>query len=297
MGSVDLEPGISLSLEPGEKHDLEVPITFGNYWVLCRNTKQVINIPVATGSAVDSLPGSTSKLAVSFKESDAPVRVFPCNEGRIDLTVTNDSASDLDIVFAKARDAAWTDAALVSSLQEFRDMFAEEMVSPDESFSIENIRIIFTDIKSSTEMYERLGDSKAFYLVKEHFKILKDVVSANGGAVVKTIGDAVMAVFTSPRNALVDAKSMIEAFEQAQNRARMENAVIVKVGVHLGPCIAVTLNDRLDYFGTTINIAARIQGLSDGRDVMISQRLFDEGDAVGLFGHGQWKWDTFTTSL
>ena len=126
------------------------------------------------------------------KESDAPVRVFPFNEGRIDLTVTNDSASDLDIVFAKARDAAWTDAALVSSLQEFRDMFAEEMVSPDESFSIENIRIIFTDIKSSTEMYERLGDSKAFYLVKEHFKILKDVVSANGGAVVKTIGDAVM---------------------------------------------------------------------------------------------------------
>ena len=90
---------------------------------------------------------------------------------------------------------------------------------------------------------------------------------------------------------------MIEAFEQAQNRARMENAVIVKVGVHLGPCIAVTLNDRLDYFGTTINIAARIQGLSDGRDVMISQRLFDEGDAVGLFGHGQWKWDNFTTSL
>ena len=97
MGSVDLEHGISLSLEPGEKHELEVPITFGNYWVLCKSSKQVVNMPVSTGSAVNSLPGSTSKLSVSFRETDETIRVFPFNDGRLQLRVTNDSARGLDL--------------------------------------------------------------------------------------------------------------------------------------------------------------------------------------------------------
>jgi class 3 adenylate cyclase len=128
----------------------------------------------------------------------------------------------------------------------------------------------------STELYERFGDAQAFALVKEHFHIMERIVRANDGGIVKTIGDAVMAVFVDPRDAMRSAVEMIEAFDDLETARRLKDSIVVKVGIHHGPCIAVTLNERLDYFGTTVNIAARVQGLSDGRDVMASGAMFAE---------------------
>ena len=117
------------------------------------------------------------------------------------------------------------------------------------------------------------------------------------GAIVKTIGDAVMAVFTDPREALHTAVDMIESFEDLDTATKLKNAIIVKVGIHHGPCIAVTLNERIDYFGTTVNIAARVQGLSDGRDVMASGAIFTESNATEYLKEKGWSNEPFTTSL
>jgi len=106
-----------------------------------------------------------------------------------------------------------------------------------------------------------------------------------------------MAVFHTPGQALGAARAMIEAFEDEEIRSQTQNQIIVKVGVHLGPCIAVTLNERLDYFGTSVNIAARVQGLSDGRDIMVSERVFLEAQASKLFENSRWSWEKFDTSL
>jgi class 3 adenylate cyclase len=46
--------------------------------------------------------------------------------------------------------------------------------------------------------------------------------------------------------------------------------VVLKVGIHRGAAIAVTLNERLDYFGQTVNIAARVQSLSDAREICLT---------------------------
>ena len=167
------------------------------------------------------------------------------------------------------------------------------MLSPSESFSIRNLSFVFTDLKSSTEMYETLGDSKAFYLVKEHFKIMEEVVTEFDGGVVKTIGDAVMAVFQTAGQALAAARSMVERFEVYNAEHQTQNQIIVKIGVHSGPCIAVTLNDRIDYFGTSVNIAARVQGLSDGRTVMVSDSVFREARPED---NPLWQWERFETS-
>jgi len=50
----------------------------------------------------------------------------------------------------------------------------------------------------------------------------------------------------------------------------------LKAGLNTGPCIAVTLNDRLDYFGSTVNMAARLEGLSSGVDVIISRSVYED---------------------
>ena len=213
------------------------------------------------------------------------------------ITITNTERGKKVMTFARLGPQRWPSAAAVSSLQDFRDLFSSEMLSLNETFSIENLGFLFTDLKGSTEMYERLGDAQAFALVKEHFYIMERLVREHNGAVVKTIGDAVMAVFTDPRDALRTAVEMIEAFDDFETAQRLKNAIIVKVGVHHGPCIAVTLNERIDYFGTTVNIAARVQGLSDGRDVMASGVIFEESGAADYLKEKRWASESFTTSL
>jgi class 3 adenylate cyclase len=108
--------------------------------------------------------------------------------------------------------------------------------------------------------------------VRQHFAFLAEVVRHADGAVVKTIGDAVMAAFADPVKA-VSAALAIQARVSEFNAAQGEPAISIKLGLHQGPCIAVTLNDRLDYFGSNVNLAARLQGESRGGDIVLSETL------------------------
>jgi class 3 adenylate cyclase len=132
-----------------------------------------------------------------------------------------------------------------------------------------SLAILFTDLLGSTQLYNEIGDAPAFGAVMNHFTVLRRAIDEGGGALVKTIGDAVMAVFRDPAGA-VRAALRAQA-ELAAPAAEGVQPLHLRAGIHLGPCIAVTLNDRLDYFGSTINLAARLEGLSSGSDVVISE--------------------------
>jgi class 3 adenylate cyclase len=134
---------------------------------------------------------------------------------------------------------------------------------------VKDIALLFTDLKGSTALYDQMGDLNAFALVQQHFDRLQDVTTRHNGAIIKTIGDAVMAAFLEPADAVAAALAMrteIAAF----NAKRPERALILKIGVHKGAAIAVTLNERLDYFGQTVNIAARVQSLAGADEIYIS---------------------------
>ncbi len=268
VAGFDLEPGITIELDRGESHYLKAELREGNYFVFVSGERKALNLVVAAGKAP-----ATQKITWEYKNNLPLLTIAVATEGPAEIVITNRERGRRTMTFARLAPQHWPSAAAVSSLQDFRDLFSSEMLSPNETFSIENLGFLFTDLKGSTEMYERLGDSQAFALVKEHFYIMERLVREHGGAIVKTIGDAVMAVFTDPGQALHTAVEMIEAFEDMETATKLKNAVIVKIGVHHGPCIAVTLNERIDYFGTTVNIAARVQGLSDGRDA-VADRLY-----------------------
>jgi class 3 adenylate cyclase len=154
----------------------------------------------------------------------------------------------------------------------FHERFSDDVLSAEESLAIRHVAILFTDIKGSTRLYEELGDSAAYRLVREHFKVLFSVIEARHGVVVKTIGDAVMGSFRSPADALLAALEGQKKME-ALKVPGSGDAVIVKMGLHAGPAIAVTLNDRFDYFGQTVNRAARIQGLAGDRELFFSEAV------------------------
>ena len=159
------------------------------------------------------------------------------------------------------------------SNQTFRDIYRTDMLDVDQGLKITSLTFLFTDLKGSTGLYERVGDLVAYDLVRAHFRLLQEIVASEAGAVVKTIGDAVMATFSTPDRALAAALRMRDAMPDIKDSSGVEE-LLLKIGIHEGPCLAVTLNDRLDYFGQTVNIAARVQGLA------VSTSIFATGPVV-----------------
>jgi len=158
--------------------------------------------------------------------------------------------------------------------QTFRDLFRSEVIRGREGLGVKDIALLFTDLKGSTALYDRIGDLNAFALVQQHFDRLQSVTVRHDGAIIKTIGDAVMAAFLDPAEAVGAALAMREEIASF-NRGQPDKELILKIGIHKGAAIAVTLNERLDYFGQTVNIAARVQNLADADEIYVSKDVYD----------------------
>jgi adenylate cyclase len=162
-------------------------------------------------------------------------------------------------------------AARVTNWQEFRDLFAHEVISPAEEITVGSQVVLFTDLRGSTAMYRSIGDARAYALVRDHFAILTEVVRNHHGTVVKTIGDAVMACFSRVDEALEAVRDMNRKLADDMRAVPLT----LKASLHAGPCLAVNANDRLDFFGTTINLAARMVSCCQGGDLVVSDELYD----------------------
>jgi class 3 adenylate cyclase len=173
----------------------------------------------------------------------------------------------------------WSDqaatAADVTTLQVFRDLFSTEVLRPGEQISVGSTTLMFTDLRNSTKLYREIGDAPAFGRVREHFEILETVVASEGGAIIKTMGDAVMAAFRKPVSAIRTYWAV-----QKEIMRRGDPPLSIKVGIHYGPCIVVNLNDRLDYFGSTVNIAARLPSFSNGGEAIFSEAIRNDPEAL-----------------
>ena len=159
--------------------------------------------------------------------------------------------------------------------QAFRDAFALHELAPDLKLKLRSITLMFTDLKGSTALYDREGDLAAYRLVQDHFVALKEVVRTHSGAMIKTMGDAVMAAFPNGNDGAAAAIAMMAAMRDLGS-ARHDDDVGLKVGLHAGPALAINAGNNLDYFGQTVNIAARVQGLADAGDICVTGALNDD---------------------
>jgi class 3 adenylate cyclase len=156
--------------------------------------------------------------------------------------------------------------------QSFRELFRMQAWAPDMKLKIKSLTVLFTDLKGSTDMYGRVGDITAYDVVQKHFDLLTQVVREHHGALVKTMGDAIMATFSNSQDGVLAALAMV-ARVQELNRGQTQELGL-KVGVHEGAALAVTADERLDYFGQNINLAARVQGLAEAGEVWVTEAVF-----------------------
>ena len=252
-------------LPAGDKRELNIPLESGNYRLRTLELKGSLDVKVS--------PDGETSAPVTLSEngwSQEPLHVAE----RFSLLLHNETDAEQLLILERME---WSDqattAAEVTSLQMFRDLFATEALRPGEQISVGTLTILFTDLKHSTQLYREIGDATAFGRVMSHFDVVRKSIAEHDGAIVKTIGDAVMAVFRSAADALC---AMLEVQEQLAAPADGSLPLTLKAGLNTGPCIAVTLNDRLDYFGSTVNMAARLECLSSGSDVIISRSVYED---------------------
>lgn len=216
--------------------------------------------------------------------------------GSRDVSVTNSSSADIVVALENADWTAQTvTAAKVTAMQEFRDLFSSEVLSPGQKIDIGHVTILFTDLKGSTMLYETVGDSSAYGQVRNHFEFLTQHIAGNSGSIVKTIGDAVMAVFHKPEDALRAALAIQENLAAFNQTAKEE--IVLRIGLYSGAAIAVNSNDRLDYFGRTVNIAARIQGQGEGGDIVISRDVLAQPMSASLLAGRDLEFEEFSAVL
>jgi class 3 adenylate cyclase len=168
-------------------------------------------------------------------------------------------------------------AADVTALQAFRDLFSSEVLADGIELAVRSLTIVFSDVVGSTEMYGQTGDARAFRLVREHFDALREVIVLRRGAIVKTIGDAVMAVFADPRDAVEAALQFGDAVAPLR----------LRVGMHRGPCIAMRANDHLDYFGATVNLASRVGHAAGPGEVLMTAAIADDARVAEILPPGE----------
>ncbi len=247
-------------LQPGESAELEIDIAHGAYNLRTLEPGAMVEIDYEGGGFPEVIAGDGDMQA---GEQAAPGKALLRNDSNKRLTLLIKRREWLDNILT---------ADKVSTLQAFRDLCGNQVLRVGDDAAIEHITLMFSDLRGSTALYNRISDGPAYHLVREHFAFLAGEVREHNGAIIKTIGDAVMAAFGEPADA-IGAMLSIQSHIAAFNAAQGEEKLVIKLGAHAGRTIAVNLNSRLDYFGTTVNLAARLQQESAGGDIVLSDVL------------------------
>ncbi|NTJ05795.1 adenylate/guanylate cyclase domain-containing protein [Rhizobium lusitanum] len=275
----------SLELPPGEKAviSLQLPAEFTIIFEPVTHAAQFLDVkgePSKERQTLSLVFDRMHRHSEAIELRPGPLRIMMENHTDLRVLPSICLANEALHTLLGQRRPFLTAKRLLSN-QTFRDIYRTDTIDIDQRLKITSLTFLFTDLRGSTELYERVGDLAAFDLVKTHFGILHEIVAAEAGAVVKTIGDAVMATFPTPDRALMAAMRMREAM-LSLNKERGSDDLLLKIGIHEGPCIAVSLNERQDYFGQTVNIASRVQHLATSREIFATSSVLDNPLAAEL---------------
>lgn len=275
----------TIELPPGEKAilSIQLPAEFVIVFEPVTHSVQFLDVrgePTRERQSLSLVIDREHTLSQTMEMHPGPLRIS--FENRTDTRTLPSvcvAAEALHQMLAKRR--PFLTAKRLLTNQTFRDLYRTDTLDVDQRLKITSLTFLFTDLRGSTELYERVGDLAAFDLVRAHFRVLNEIVASEAGAVVKTIGDAVMATFPTPDRAVAAALRMREAMRQL-NRERGGDDLLLKIGIHEGPCIAVSMNERQDYFGQTVNIASRVQGLANSQSIYATDAVVEDTRAAEI---------------
>ena len=138
--------------------------------------------------------------------------------------------------------------------------------------------ILFSDIKGSTAYAEKKGDVEYMAMINRHHAILFPVIEREGGRIVKTIGDAILACFQEPVAAVKAAAGMQRGLVEDRKGRDETNQIHIRIGMHKG----LGLIKDGDVFGDVVNAASRIQNQAEVEQILITDVLLDAAKSAGF---------------
>jgi class 3 adenylate cyclase len=256
-----------VEIAPGTRRTFPMTLAPGSYRFRTVEAGAQTDADIADDGVIPEVTATGSAILLST----------PGRQG--ELAIHNDADRPLYFV---VEDRNWTGDALtgerVIAMPAFRRLCPEQLLRPGDDVEIGRVAIVFTDLQGSTMLYEKLGDAAAFRLVRDHFAFLSELVERHDGFIVKTVGDAVMAAFHDPADA-VRAVLSIQQEVARFNQGRSDGGIVLKLGLHVGSCIAVTAGSLLDYFGSAVNTAARLEHQCRGGEAIISAATLADPEA------------------
>jgi class 3 adenylate cyclase len=263
-------------LAPGEIRAWRLDLAPGAYRLRSPQAGGALNLTVESGAEADRLAARLEPTRIAperARVAAGPVQVELENAGATRAAVALD-------------DSRWLEGGATPGqlmlLPAFRALFSAEALAPGVELAIGRVGLLFTDVAGSTALHERAGDARAFRLVGEHFALMRDVIERGGGAIVKTIGDAVMAAFPDGAAALAAGLAIQRALRDFDTGGLADPTTMVRVGVNAGACFAVTQNERLDYFGLAVILASRAVREARGGEVVATVAALEDARAAGL---------------
>lgn len=239
----------------------------GEYRIRVSGNKQYLPLSVGTGSASSAIVGKG--------ETPISTTIHP------QIIFENPDTSEKTLVVERRdEDNDALRPAELFGLQLFRDFFGNQALAEGLRIELGRQNVLFTDIVGSTKLYLDNGDGEAFRSVRKHFQKIYEIVRMTNGAVVKTIGDAAMAVFADPLQCARAAVLLQRTFRGAPDDT---GGVLLRISIHSGPCLAVNLNNGVDYFGNTVNYAAKLQQLAGAHEIAFSPEFYVDQRVAAYF--------------
>lgn len=135
--------------------------------------------------------------------------------------------------------------------------------------------VLFADLRGSTALYEMLGNAEATSVVTHTVSQLAERVRDQGGHVLKTLGDGLMAVFEHPVQALAAADRMHEALEQLVSRGRQRGASagLRALRLQLAMAHGEVVEMSGDCFGDAVNVAARLLDHASDNETLVTDEV------------------------
>jgi class 3 adenylate cyclase len=167
---------------------------------------------------------------------------------------------------------------LTTSVDEIAEAVSE--LRPDLSASSApdgTVTIAFTDIEDSLRLNALLGDRRWLDVLHAHNDVIRRVTTEHNGTVVKSQGDGSMLAFASARRALTCAMAIDRAI--AETFTDPGSPIRVRIGMHVGEPV----REANDFFGHTVNYAARVASSARGGEIVVSSLVYELLAQTGEF--------------
>jgi class 3 adenylate cyclase len=271
----------------GERLELNLALPDGAYRLRGPQLPYQHDFVVAAGA------GATH-VDLDLKQGPTPATPHRLRPGGQVFVLSNGYA--VEVVARLERTAGRGDAltaAKASSLALFRELFPEQVLEPGQLMSVSLMTLLAVDLADAERLYADRGDTGAFACVREYYRLVRQRVERDGGAVVRTVGEEVVAAFSDVAAAVRTAL----ALQAEADRGEATRGLRLRIGVHRGPALTATLNEQLDYFGTTARLTLALPPLAGGGGVVLTEAVTSDPGVAALLRARRAAGELFTADL